>query len=78
MDRRSFFTVAGRYVLFGSLVTVSAVSLNKRADNNSTCLADKLCSRCGVLSGCSLPEAIKEKQEQGGIPADHTRKGGNV
>jgi hypothetical protein len=78
MDRRSFFTAAGRYVLFGSLVAVSAVSLNKRGDNNGTCITDKLCSRCGILSNCSLPEAIKEKQDQGGTPANRLREGDNV
>jgi hypothetical protein len=78
MDRRSFFTAAGRYVLFGSLVAVSAVSLNKKGDNNGTCLTDKLCSRCGILSSCSLPEAIKEKQYQGGTPASNIREDENV
>jgi hypothetical protein len=78
MDRRSFFTAAGRYLLFGSLITVSAVSLNKKGGNNSACPTDKFCSRCGILSTCSLPEAVREKQDKDGLPASQFREGENV
>jgi hypothetical protein len=65
MNRRSFFTAAGRYVLFGSLVAVSAVCLNKEGSDAGECPTDKFCSRCGILAGCTLPEAIREKQDSG-------------
>jgi hypothetical protein len=68
MDRRRFFTAAGRFVLFGSLVAVSAVCLKKEGGDAGACLADKFCSRCGVLAGCDLPEALKEK-----LNIDNTR-----
>ncbi|MGF1586715.1 MAG: hypothetical protein ACFCUM_15420 [Bacteroidales bacterium] len=76
MNRRNFFTAAGRYLLFGSLVTVAAVTMNKKGDNEGTCPTDKFCSRCGILSSCSLPEAIREKEDREEYPVIGAREDG--
>ena len=63
MNRRDFLTTTGRYLLFGGLIAVSAMSLKNNNVNSEkeNCKMSVLCKDCKHLPGCDLPEAIKQK-----------------
>lgn len=65
MDRRDFLNSLGRYTCLGILAGVSAVVV-RRAGNQSAgnCSGNDLCTRCNLLAGCELPDAVKEKRER--------------
>ncbi|MBA4387931.1 MAG: hypothetical protein C0404_08110 [Verrucomicrobia bacterium] len=68
--RRDFFRSVGRWSLVGLVGAVSGwlVHRNMTARRNpEVCDGGGICSRCGELSGCGLPQALSAKRASTGM-----------
>ncbi len=68
MTRKEFIQITGRTtILTGMAAMVGLFWSQKRLTlSGSGCPADLACRGCSKLSGCALPEAIKEKENEKG------------
>ena len=68
MTRKEFIQMAGRTtILTGMAAMVGLFWGQKRiAISGGGCPKDLACQGCSKLSGCALPEAIKEKEHEKG------------
>lgn len=58
MDRKNFFTTAGRLLLLGGLAG-STVFLITKNRISAECTVSAACKNCGSLNTCTLPRAEK-------------------
>jgi len=67
--RREFLTACLRYPVAASLGAVAVLLAGRRGTglpNNQTCRRHGICSGCGELDRCGLPQALSRKQAQRG------------
>lgn len=63
MNRKEFIQMAGRAsILAGMAAMVGLFWKQKKLTTFCGVPADLVCRGCSKLSGCALPEAIKEKE----------------
>jgi len=63
MNRKEFLVTAGRYVLLSGLLLVSGILIKDRHAHPDKCLENPFCKDCGDLDDCSLPQALKVKND---------------
>jgi len=67
MNRKEFIRTSGRYIiLVGLTVLTGGLALkNKVSANKKTCSISKgPCSECASFTSCTLPEAVKLKNDE--------------
>jgi hypothetical protein len=58
MDRKNFFTTAGRLILLGGIAASAGyLVLNKKV--SAACTESPTCKTCGKFAKCELPQAKK-------------------
>jgi len=63
MNRRNFIRGIARGGLLGGLLLVPGIFIYRRqVTGDGECSGNFHCSRCGKLSRCTLPEALKERE----------------
>ena len=63
MTRKDFLQMAGRTtILTGMAAMVGLFWTQKKLTVSGGCPTNLACSGCSKISGCNLPEAIKEKE----------------
>ena len=63
MNRREFFKSCARYGVLGGLALLAWPLLRRgRASVRENCISDGICTRCGALRECGLPQALSAKQ----------------
>lgn len=63
MDRKNFFTTAGRLLLLGGMAASAGyLVLNRKV--SATCTESPTCKNCGKFVKCELPQAKGTKEEQ--------------
>jgi hypothetical protein len=56
MNRKNFFTTAGRFLLLGGLAASAGyLVVNKKV--SATCTESPTCKTCGKFAKCELPQA---------------------
>ncbi|KPK82559.1 MAG: hypothetical protein AMS27_14450 [Bacteroides sp. SM23_62_1] len=65
MNRKDFIRVSGRWMMFGLLAMTAGVLLNrKQVGSKNACRVGNYCGQCKILAGCSLPKALKYKENE--------------
>jgi hypothetical protein len=63
MDRRNFIQRVMRGSLLTGLVLVPGIFVyRKQVTGSDGCTGNYYCSRCGKLSRCTLPQAVRERE----------------
>lgn len=62
-SRRNFIKDIGRILFLGAFVTGASALVTKPSKKNQECIADGICSKCGSISDCVLPQALSARQE---------------
>jgi hypothetical protein len=61
MDRKNFFTTAGRLLLLGGMAASAGyLVLNRKV--SATCTESPTCKNCGKFAKCELPQAKETKE----------------
>jgi hypothetical protein len=61
MDRKNFFTTAGRLILLGGIAASAGyLVLNKKV--SAACTESPTCKTCGKFAKCELPQAKKSNE----------------
>jgi positive regulator of sigma E activity len=61
MNRKDFFTTAGRLLILGG-ITVSAGYLVVNKKVAASCSVSPTCNSCGKFAKCELPQAKENKE----------------
>jgi len=61
-SRREFFRAAARYGLAAVVSAVVALAVRSRRSAAQHCLNQGICSSCGRLAACGLPQALSAKR----------------
>jgi hypothetical protein len=65
MDRKEFIRISGRWMILSLVVVFGAgLIIKRRVSTGSTCNISDPCSKCGSLSSCNLPKAVKYKKNE--------------
>lgn len=67
MERKEFIRTSGRWLIFGVLAVVTGGLILKKkiSVNKSACsISEGPCRECAVLATCTLPEAVKIKNNE--------------
>jgi hypothetical protein len=62
MDRKEFFTTAGRLLILGG-IAASAGYLVVNNKVSANCSVSPTCNSCGKFTKCELPQAIETKEK---------------
>lgn len=62
LSRVEFLKSVGRFLAVGTLIAGAAKLVNRPARRNDRCVSDGICSRCGAITDCGLPQALSAKQ----------------
>lgn len=65
-SRREFFRAAARYSLLGLVAVAASLAMRPRTPVGQRCVNRGICSGCGRLAGCGLPEALSAKRTRTG------------
>lgn len=66
MERRKFLEKAGRMAILTSVAAISGfVILKNRKYGGDECIIESGCAKCGKNTRCSLPQAIKFRNNGG-------------
>ncbi len=61
--RREFIKGAGRLIALGALVFGGVSLVRKPGRHIESCISDGICSQCGMISECGLPQALSARRE---------------
>jgi hypothetical protein len=67
MDRKEFIRSSARWMIFGALVVLAGAlaKRNRISTKKDACrFSSGLCTDCASLSSCSLPEAVKFRNDE--------------
>jgi hypothetical protein len=67
MDRKEFIRTSGRWMIFGIVTVFTAALIQRRqvsVSNNSCRISKGPCRDCAILASCTLPEAVKLKDDE--------------
>ena len=63
MNRKDFFEHGGRWVLLSGIGMLSAFLVsNQKIVTPENCSVAPQCKNCGKLNQCTLPQAVKERE----------------
>ena len=64
LNRREFLRTWGRNLTLAGLLSGGALLVKRPARPDDKCTSDGICSRCAVLQGCGLPQALSARQAE--------------
>ena len=68
-SRREFFRAAARYSLLALVAFAASLVVRPRTSAGQSCVNRGICSGCGLLPDCGLPQALSAKRPvTGGQP----------